>query len=300
MHGFKTGRDSSHIDRRQLEEKGVILPIKRLPIRFLPGRHLLGRAGDGMRFLRSRPFDPLEDNPRDIDKFSPKYDLTVNEWEHETQAEVLLLVDVSASMSYPLKRSLRDAVVLQLIYSLWRAGDRVRVALFADDIVDVIHEPNLRTEMEEYQRAVSRSPFITETDFSNALTTWLPHYTGGRISLIIMVSDFIDPDVSGSAGLPIGKLRLLRGDLINVMVTFKLGEDLQGVGKVWDPERNREGIIMMSKRRRERINAAEKLRVETFCREMRDANIDTIDISELRQVYPRLLNLARTREHRRR
>ena len=91
MHGLKANRRSMHIDRRQLEEKGVILPIKRLPIRFLPGRHLLGRAGDGMRFLRSRPYDPLEDNPRDIDKFSPKFDLTVNEWEHETQAELLRL-----------------------------------------------------------------------------------------------------------------------------------------------------------------------------------------------------------------
>lgn len=300
MHGLKKGRASLHIDRRQLEEKGVILPIKRLPIRFLPGRHLLGRAGDGMRFLRSRPYDPLEDNPRDIDKFSPKFDLTVNEWEHETQAEVLLLVDVSASMSYPLKQVLRDAVVLQLIYSLWRAGDRVRVALFADEIVDVIHEPNLRTEMEEYQRAISGLPFITETNFTKALNAWLPHYSAGQISLIIMVSDFIDPAVAGSTTLPIANLRHLRGDLINVVITFRLGDDLQGVGKVWDPERNREGIIMMSQKRRDRINAAEKDRVETFCREMRDANIDTIDISEPRQVYPRLLTLARTREHRRR
>jgi uncharacterized protein (DUF58 family) len=299
MHGLKKSRSSINIDKRQLEEKGVILPIKRLPIRFLPGRHLLGRAGDGMRFLRSRPFDSLEDNPRDIDKFSPKFDLTVNEWEHETQAEILLLVDASASMSFPLKQNLRDAVVLQLIYSLWRAGDRVRVALFADDTIDVIHEPNLQTEMEQYQRAVSNLPFIAETDFEKTLDSWLPHYTGGKISLIIMVSDFIEPAVSGSITLPIANLRRLQGDLINIVISFNLGEDLQGVGKFWDPERNREGIIMMSRRRRERINNAEKGRVDTFCREMRDVNVDTIAISELRQVYPSLFTLARTREHRR-
>ena len=87
-------RKITEFDRRDIEEKGVILPVQRLPLRFLPGRHLLGRAGDGMRFLRSRPFDPLEDNPRDIDKFSPRHALTVNEWEHETQAEMLVLADV--------------------------------------------------------------------------------------------------------------------------------------------------------------------------------------------------------------
>ena len=59
------------LDKRRLQALGVLLPIKLKSLTFLPGRHPLGRAGEGMRFLRSRPYEPGEDNPRNIDKFSP-------------------------------------------------------------------------------------------------------------------------------------------------------------------------------------------------------------------------------------
>jgi uncharacterized protein (DUF58 family) len=287
------------LDRRHIEEKGVILPIKQLPISFLPGRHQLGRAGDGMRFLRSRPFEPLEDNPRHIDKFSPKHALTVNEFEHETQAEVLILTDVSASMAYPAKTKIRDAVVQQLIYSLWRAGDRVRVALFAEDVIEEIHKANLRTEMDEYNRAVSRLPLRPHTNIEKVLEPYLAQYNKGKISLIILVSDFIDSGTSSGGFLPVSLLRHMQGDLVSVVITFNLGEESQGVGKVWDPERNRESIVMLSRRRRAQINQAEQSRVEQVCRAMRDTSVDSIAIAEQRQIYPQLVNLARTREQRR-
>jgi len=299
MPGLNPISNKVKFDRRHIEEKGVVLPIKQLPIRFMPGRHQLGRAGDGMRFLRSRPFEPLEDNPRDIDKFSPRYDLSVNEWEHETQAEILVLADVSASMAYPVKRQLRDAVVLQLIYSLWRAGDRVRVGLFANDVIEEIHKANLRAEMDEYQRAVSQLPLLPATNIEKVLTPYLTDYNKGRVSLIILVSDFVDAGSANNTVLPVQQLRHLQGDLISVVVTFNLGEESQGVGKVWDPERNREGMVMMSHQRRTQINNAEKNRVEDVCRSLRDAYVDSIAVTEKRQVYPKLVSLARTREHRR-
>jgi uncharacterized protein (DUF58 family) len=299
MPGLERPAKVSPFDRRHFEEKGVVLPIKRLAIRFMPGRHQLGRAGDGMRFLRNRPYEILEDNPRDIDKFSPQHALMVNEWEHETQAEVLILADVSASMAYPAKSSLRDAVILQLIYSLWRSGDRVRVALFAHDVIHEIHKANLRAEMNEYQRAVAELALLPETDIKKVLEPYVTQYDKGRISLIILVSDFIDSDTANGPVIPIELLRRLQGDLISVVVTFNLGEEAQGVGKVWDPERNREGIVMLSRNRRSRINHAEQERVDQVCRAMRDAYVDSIAIREQRQIYPQLLSLARTREHRR-
>jgi hypothetical protein len=253
-----------------------------------------------MRFLRSRAYDPVEDNPRHIDKFSPRHALTVSEWEHETQAEILILADVSASMAYPLKRRLRDAVILQLIYSLWRAGDRVQVALFAETVIDVIHEANLRAQMERYQRAVLDLPIIPATNIGNVLETYVADHIKGHISLIIVVSDFISQDISTIESMfPVRAVRQLHGDLVNIVVTFKLRAEIQGVGKVWDPERNRERMVMLSKGRRTRINLAEQERVNTVCRVMRDANIDAVGISEHRQIYPQLLNLARTRERRR-
>lgn len=301
MRGLDQLRKTLSFDRRHIEEKGIVLPINRLAIRFLPGRHLLGRAGDGMRYLRSRPYDPLDDNPRHIDKFSPRHALTVSEWEHESQAEIMILADVSASMAYPQKSRLRDAVILQLIYSLWRAGDRVQVALFADDVIDVIHKANLHAQMEQYQRTVLDLPILPATDFGNVLKTFVAHYNKGRISLIIVVSDFVSPDsAENETPLPSHVIRHLQGDLINIVVTFKLGEESQGVGKLWDPERNRERMVMLSKRRRMRINSAEQERVDRVCRAMRDSNVDTVAIGEHRRIYPQLLSLSRTREHRRR
>lgn len=287
-------------DRRHVEEKGVIMPVKRLPLKFLSGRHLLGRAGEGMRFLRSRPYEPLEDNPRDIDKFSPLHDLTVNEWEHETQADILVLADVSASMAYPMKRDLRDAAVLQLIYSLWRAGDRVRVSLFADEVIAEIGKANLRSQMLAFQESVGDLPLLPATGLDRALATYQPLYDSGRISLILIVSDFVAPGEPGAAPvLPVDSARRLGSGLIPLIVSFRLGEEYQGVGRVWDPERNRQGMIMFSPARRQRINDAERQRVEGVSRSLRDMGLDYAVIRERRQIFPLLAGLARTREHRR-
>ena len=42
---------ASIIDRDALHALGVLVPIRFNPIKMLPGRHPLGRAGDGMRLL---------------------------------------------------------------------------------------------------------------------------------------------------------------------------------------------------------------------------------------------------------
>ncbi len=91
------------LDSQSLQALGVLMPIRLSPLKFLPGRHPLGRAGSGLRFLRTRLFQQGEDNPRDIDKFSPKEARQVIEWEEEAQASIMVLADVSASMALPAK-----------------------------------------------------------------------------------------------------------------------------------------------------------------------------------------------------
>ena len=84
-------RDNTPVVNRQaLHALGVLIPIQFHPVKILPGRHPLGRAGDGMRLLRTRPYVIGEDNPRDIDKFSPAADRQVNEWEDEALASIML------------------------------------------------------------------------------------------------------------------------------------------------------------------------------------------------------------------
>jgi uncharacterized protein (DUF58 family) len=186
-----------------------------------------------------------------------------------------------------------------LIYSLWRAGDRVRVALFAESVITEIRKANLRAQMDEYQRAVLDLPLHPGTSIERVLDSYISRYNKGQISLIILVSDFIASVDANGSGLPVHLTRRLQGDLISVVVSFNLGEESQGVGKVWDPERNREGLVMLSHKRRTQINQAEQTRVEQVCRTMRDAYVDSIAIVDQRQIYPKLAGLARTREHRR-
>ena len=68
------------LDKRKLQSLGVLLPIRLSALSFFSGRHPLGRVGEGMRFLRTRPFESGQDNPRDIDKFSPPDEYRINEW----------------------------------------------------------------------------------------------------------------------------------------------------------------------------------------------------------------------------
>ena len=136
------------IGRQDLQALGVLVPVRFNPVKVMPGRHPLACAGDGMRLLRTRPYIAGEDNPRDIDKYSPPDEPSVVEWENEAQASIMLLADVSASMALPHKAALRNACLLQLTYSMWRAGDRIATTLFDDVLHEQIRAPNLKRQME--------------------------------------------------------------------------------------------------------------------------------------------------------
>ena len=102
------------LDKRSLRALGILLPVRLTGLSFFSGRHALGRAGEGMRFLRTRPFESGQDNPRDIDKFSPPGELRINEWEAEAQATIQVFADISASMQFAAKKSLLSMALLQL------------------------------------------------------------------------------------------------------------------------------------------------------------------------------------------
>lgn len=299
MHGDYKRLLSSGDDKPQLQKQGIVFPIHGIPLKFLPGRHLLGRAGDGMRFLRSRPFQPLDDNPRDIDKFSPRHSLTVSEWEHEAQTEILILCDVSGSMAYPAKHSLRNAVIQQLIYSIWRAGDKVCVSLFADGIMNEIREANLRNQIESFNEAVSRPLLMQKTDISKVLKYCQAKYDNGAAGLIFLVSDFLFSDEHKNHVLPLSMVRRFQGDFISIIISFRLDERAGGVGKLWDPERNRYGMVMLSSGRCAHINQVERQRVQRAVRNLRDVQVDSVSIDSSRQIFPLLSNLARNRDRRR-
>lgn len=291
-------RDKSPVVNRQaLHALGVLIPIQFHPVKIFPGRHPLGRAGDGMRLLRTRPYVAGEDNPRDIDKFSPANDRQVMEWEDEAQASIMLLADISASMKPRLKSTLRNACLLQLTYSLWRAGDRVSASLFDDAIKDHIRAANLRTQMEKTAAALIQPHAATNTDVSAVLRRYIEQARHHHADLVFVVSDFVtssgrnlDPDTEWR---PI--LNVMRRNVVPVVISFEIPNAMSGVMKLWDPERKSRRLTWFSANRIRRINQEEKDRVASLVSKFRSVGLDYMIVSNQRQIYPQLARLARVR-----
>lgn len=288
----------SIIDRQALHALGVLVPIRFNPVKVLPGRHPLGHAGEGMRLLRTRPYIAGEDNPRDIDKFSPPDARRVLEWEEEAQASIMLLADTSASMAPPLKAALRNTCLLQLTYSFWRAGDRVGTTFFDRELREQIRAANLTMQMERLAAALIRRPQpATTTDVSSVLRLYLDQDRHRHSDLLFVVSDFvatdrrdIDPETEWRL-----ILNQLHRNVIPVVISFELSHGMQGVMKLWDAERRSRRLTWFSSGRIRRINLQERDRVASLVRKFRTAGLDYMIVSTQRQIYPQLARLARMR-----
>lgn len=291
------------LDKRHLQALGVLLPVHFQTLSFLPGRHPLGRAGEGMRFLRTRDFEPGEDNPRDIDKFSPVGQRWVTEWESEAQASIRVLGDVSASMAFRPKAAIRNLALLQLNYSLWRACDRVRTLLYNRRSQEEFAERNLRTQMDSLAQRLGRPGFWgARQDVFTALKASGTVRGGKGDDLLFMVSDFC----SVSSARPErarrdwrSTLRQLSCALVPVIVTFELSRSLRGSIKLWDPELGSQRLTFLSPRRVDSINEREKQRVLALEALFRQLGVDYLTLRSERDVYPQLARLAKLRRRRR-
>lgn len=288
------------IDRQALHALGVLVPIRFQPVKVLPGRHPLGRAGDGMRLLRTRPYIAGEDSPRDIDKFSPPGEPRVVEWEDEAQASIMLLADISASMAHPQKAALRNACLLQLTYSFWRAGDRAATTFFDRALYEPIRATNLRMQMQRTAAALRSAEGAAATDLSFALGEYLRQGRQRYSDLLFIVSDFLssdarqaDPEVDWRPAL-----NEMQRNVVPVVVSFDIPERRDGVMKIWDPERGGRRLVRLSRQRARSINEEERARVSVLARKFRSAGLDFMILSSQRQIYPQLASLARMRRRR--
>lgn len=288
------------IDRASLHALGVLVPLHFHPVKVLPGRHPLGRAGDGMRLLRTRPYVPGEDNPRDIDKFSPPGDLQVMEWEDEAQASITLLVDRSASMVSSLKAPIRNACVLQLLYSLWRAGDRVGMAFFDTEVREQVRAANLRSQMQQTIAALRKLHPAALTDVSTALNAFVRQDRRRHSNLLFVVSDFVTDN--GDALIPERDWRdainEIRQNIVPVVISFELTPETEGLVKLFDAERSARRLAWLTRARIRRINREERSRVASLMRHFRSAGLDCITLTHQRDIYPQLARLARVRRRR--
>jgi uncharacterized protein (DUF58 family) len=291
----------SILDKRRLQAIGVLLPIKLKELSFLPGRHPLGRAGEGMRFLRSRPFEPGEDNPRDIDKFSTHGDYWVNESESEVQASIYLLCDISASMAFPQKAAVRNLAMMQLTYSLWRACDRVRAIFYSREGTEEFAERNLKTQLEKLGRRLGGNSWQHGLDVTDAIETANIGSRGKKNDIIFLISDFSPVTLSEeqfSVQHWRSMMRTISGDIVPVIISFRLSYEMQGMCKLWDPERQRQRLTLLTATRIDAINTREKQRVEKLEGFFRKLGLDFLVLRQERDVYPQLARLTGLRRRR--
>jgi uncharacterized protein (DUF58 family) len=290
------------LDRRRLQSLGVLLPVRLHAFSFLPGRHPLGRAGDGMRFLRTRPFESGQDNPRDIDKFSPPDKLLITEWESEVQATIRVFGDVSGSMSFGPKAAVRNLALLQLTYSLWRASDRVRTVLFSAEETEELAERNLKSQLETLTDRLSRNPLLPGQDAFDTLEMISDDTKAVKDDLVFMISDYCPVSMRGNLKMPQewrSMLRRLSCEVVQVIISFELSREQRGAIKLWDPERQNQRLTLLTPSRIDRINEQEGQRVADLEKLFRGLGQDCLTLRRERDVYPSLARLARFRRRRR-
>jgi hypothetical protein len=93
-------------------------------------------------------------------------------------------------------------------------------------------------------------------------------------------------------------LQQIQNNLIPVVVTFELPVGIKGMLKIWDPERRARRLTWFSTSRMRQINREERERVAELESTFRKAGLDYLVISNQRQIYPQLAQLARIRRRR--
>lgn len=287
------------LDKRVLHALGVLLPVRLAAIAFYSGRHPLGRPGDGMRFLGTRPFEPGQDNPRDVDKFAPPGELRVNQWEAEARASFMIYTDVSASMLFAPKAALTNLTVLQLTYSLWRASDQVRTTLVSAAHRELIAKRNLKGQLEATIRLLARTEPAPGVDALDLLGEHAQQ-ASSTDNLVFLVSDFCSTSASPpQAGRWQAILRELRCDVVPVIISFELAGGCRGSIRLWDAEQQRHRLTLLTPSRISAINDEERERVAVLRRCFRRLGLDHLALTDEHDVYPELARLARWRRKRR-
>ncbi|NNC77185.1 MAG: hypothetical protein HKN77_04430 [Woeseiaceae bacterium] len=286
------------LDKRRLQALGILLPLRLTGISFFSGRHTLGRAGEGMRFLRTRPFESGQDNPRDIDKFSPPGELRINEWEAEAQATIQVFADVSASMQFAPKKSLVNLALLQLTYSLWRAGDRVKTTLVDATSSETIQKRNLKSQLDQLILRLRSDALHPGRDMLDVLTEHQQNVHGSYEDLAFVMSDFCrirDEPADFDEARWRSLQRKSTCDVVPVVISFALAAGQRGSVRLWDGETNRHKMTLLTPSRIAAINAAEEQRVERLQQRFRGLGMSCVALRRAQDAYPEFAKLAQWR-----
>ncbi len=166
----------------------------------------------------------------------------------------------------------------------------------------MIAKRNLKSQLEELMRCLRRTGLHRGREPLDILEEHARKGQSVRDNLIFLVSDFC-PAAADSATDNTAEwhdvLRALSCDVCPVVISFALDERQRGSIRLWDAERRRHRLTLLSPARIAAINAEERQRVARLERLFRSLRLDFIVLNRERDVYPELARLARWRRKRR-
>lgn len=241
-----------------METADLLKKVRRIEIKtrglsrnIFAGEYHSAFKGRGMAFSEVREYT-YGDDMRDIDwNVTARYNKAfVKVFEEERELTVMLLIDVSESLSFGtstmIKRNMLAEIAATLAFSAIQNNDKIGVIFFSDKIEKFVPPKKGRKHILYIIREIlSFKPENNKTDISIALR-YLTNAIKKRCTAFLL-SDFIDTSDYKQAL----KIANRKHDLVSIQVYDKLSTDLKSLGlmKIKDPETGNEQWIDTSSKR---------------------------------------------------
>ena len=228
-----------------METTDLLKKVRRIEIKtrglsrnIFAGEYHSAFKGRGMAFSEVREYT-YGDDMRDIDwnvtaRYNKPY---VKVFEEERELTVMLLIDVSESLSFGtstmIKRNMLAEIAATLAFSAIQNNDKIGVIFFSDKIEKFVPPKKGRKHILYIIREIlSFKPENNQTDINLALR-YLTNAIKKRCTAFLL-SDFIDTSDYKQAL----KIANRKHDLVSIQVYDKLSTELKPLGlmKINDPE----------------------------------------------------------------
>jgi uncharacterized protein (DUF58 family) len=249
----------------------ILAQVKELELhtrRILSGSVIGGtktrQKGFGFEFDQLRSYQ-YGDDVRLIDwKSSAKNqnNLMVRQYFEDRNRTILICLDLSASTMFGSKKYLKQQVMQQIAGILALAGawssDKVGLILFSDRIEKIVHPAKGHKHVHMLLAEMfAHKPVGTGTDFAPVVDFVAQH--GGKQSMVLMISDFINIDIEH-----IFKKITCTKDVIAISCNDAQEKMMHNVGYVWmqDPETGEIALVHSAGFAGKRLNQNLALRMQ--------------------------------------
>lgn len=272
-----------------METADLLKKVRRIEIKtrglsrnIFAGEYHSAFKGRGMAFSEVREYS-YGDDMRDIDwNVTARYNKPfVKVFEEERELTVMLLIDVSESLSFgtstTTKRNMLAEIAATLAFSAIQNNDKIGVIFFSDKIEKFVPPKKGRKHILYIIREIlSFKPENNQTDISTALR-YLTNAIKKRCTAFLL-SDFVDTSDYKQAL----KIANRKHDLVSVQVYDKMSTELKPLGlmKINDPETGSEQWIDSSSKKVQTTYRNWWIKQQTYMQEaFKQSGVDSISVS---------------------